>query len=224
MKVKPDQTALESASWRISMSMRFGKCVLLGPILALLLLGYSFGAEWEDPPPGQPDQMQSRVDYDPNLSDPFFESNEWGCPEGRTESKTCRHGEPRLKHTAKCFSTSFGGKHEVRFCEARLIDANMIELFINERNPAFNDSLIVQIRNGMFTCQFSTNYIAGPTEGLTWTTKRQGLTLDKKAYGQGDVIKGRIDIEVLDELINPESPDRPPRPITVYGVFKTIVK
>ncbi len=50
------------------------------------------------------------------------------------------------------------------------------------------------------------------------------MTLDKKAYRKGDVIKGRIDIEVLDELINPKYPDRPPRPIMLYRVFKTVVK
>jgi hypothetical protein len=57
-----------------------------------------------------------------------------------------------------------------------------------------------------------------------WTTKRQKLTLDKKTYQKGDTIKGRIDIEVLDELIDPKYPDRPPRLITLYGVFKTIVE
>jgi hypothetical protein len=125
-----------------------------------------------------------------------------------------------LKHTAKCFSTSFGVKHEVRFCEAKLLDGDTICLFIHESNPAFYDNLNVQVRKGMFTSWFWTRYKMGPDP--IWTTKRQKLTLDKKAYRTGDVIKGRIDFECLDEL--PGWPNRPPRLIKVYGVFKTIVK
>lgn len=173
--------------------------------------------------------MQSPVDYDPKLTDPFFQSDEWSYWEGSRENPDpgmFPEGEiPRkLKHTARCLSTSFGSKHEVRFCEARLRDKNKIDLFIHEHNPAFDDDLIVRIRNGRFTSHYRTFYRAGPTEGLVWTTKRQKLTLDKKAYQKGDVIKGRIAVEILDEYIDAESPGRPPRRITLYGVFKTIVK
>jgi hypothetical protein len=228
MKEQSDQIPLKPASWRISMSMRSDKCMLLGPILALLLLGYGFGAEWEDPPPGQPVQMSSKVDYDPKLADSFFLSNEWSHP-GIGGPVTVRDmdpgGEvPLIRHTAKCFSTSFGPKHQVRFCEARLVNANMIDLFIHDSTPAFDDRLIVQIRNEMFSCQYWTYYRAGPTKGLTWTTARQGLTLDKKNYRKGDVIKGKIDVEISEKLIHPKYPNSTPGTIAVYGVFKTVVE
>jgi hypothetical protein len=211
------------------MTIRPLKCTLFGPVLALLLVGHAFGGEWKDPPRGQPVQIRSQVNYDANLTDPFFQSDERSYWEGSREvpDRGMWLGEkvpPLLKHTAKCFSTAKGAKHEVRFCEARLRGANMIDLYIHESNPAFDDSLIIQIRNGNFTCQFWTLYQAGPTKGLIWTTKRQKLTLDKKVYRKGVVIKGRIDIDVSDELLNPKYPDRPPRPITLYGVFKAIVK
>jgi len=154
------------------MSVRPLKRMLLASVSGLLLLGHSFGAEWWSvPPSGQPEQMRSKVDYDPKLSDPFFESNEWSHPlyiikhpdghfEDTTSDKKPEKEPHRLKHTANCFSTPFGvgGKHLVRFCEARLVDVNTIDLLIHESNPAFIDKLRVQIRNGMFTCQYSTAY------------------------------------------------------------------
>ncbi len=202
-------------------------------VLALLLLVHGYGAEWPVPPPGQPAQMWSRVDYDPKLTDPFYKSNEWSYPDGSqvVSSGMWPEGEdpPRLKHTAKCYSTSSGVKHLVRFCEAKLLDLNMIDLLIHESNPAFDDRLRVQIRNGMFTCQYWTASKVRPRirPGTIWTTKRQKLTLDKKACRTGDVIKGRIDFECVQEPTNPayiEEWGRNPRTIKVHGVFKTIVE
>ena len=157
---------------------------------------------------GQPDQMWSRVNCDPKLTDPFFESNEWSYPwwilkhsdgsfqSTRSDDERPVKDPPRLKHTAKCFSTSFGSKHLVRFCEARLLDVNTIDLLIHEFSPAFRDALRVQIRKEKFTSRSWTLYIAGPPpDGYKWMTKRQELTLDKKTYRKGDVIKGRIDFE-----------------------------
>ncbi len=56
-----------------------------------------------DSPLGRPEQMKSQVDYDPNLTDPFFETDE------HFEGHPLQAGsEPvRVKHTAKCFSDSF---------------------------------------------------------------------------------------------------------------------
>jgi hypothetical protein len=184
-----------------------GWVLAFAAFLALLPLGHGFGAEWPNPPSGQPEQMWSKVDYDPKLTDPFFSSQKWGHPD-----------------TARCFSTSFGSKHLVPFCEAKSLEKNRMDLFIHHSSPGHDDRLKIRIRNGMFTCQFWTLYRAGTGEGLRWTTKQQKLTLNKKAYRKGDVIKGRIDFECLDELINPKYPGRPPRTIMVYGVFKTIVE
>jgi hypothetical protein len=218
--------------------------------LTLLLLGRGFAGNLEygvgtwEIPSGQPTQMQSQVDYDPKLADPFFESNEWSYPwwiikhpDGHFES-TMSDDErsvkdpPRLKHTAKCFSTSFegeGGKHLVNFCEAKLLNVNIIELFIHESNPADEDALSVQIRNGIFTSEYWTVFRIRPSivPFATWTTTRQKLTLDKKVYRKGDAIKGRIDFECVQKITDPiliEHFGRNPTTIKVSGVFKTIVE
>jgi hypothetical protein len=208
------------------MRIRRLKCLLSALVLALLLVGHGSGSEWRTPPEGQPDQMRSRVDYDPKLTHPFFTSNKWSYSDYDLQKAQGdeKFKPPRLKHTAECLSNSFRDEHEVRFCEARLIDTNMIDLFINDSSPAFDDYLLLRVRNGMFTSQFWTYYRDRHTGVLTWTTKRQKLTLDKKSYQKGDMIKGKIYVEISDELNDPKYPNRPPRPIRVEGVFKTIVK
>ena len=105
----------------------------------------------------------------------------------------------------------------------------MIDLFIHESNPGEDDALRVQIRNGRFTCQYWAEYPVRtrPDPALIWTTKRQKLTLDKNVYRKGDVIKGRIDFECVEEPTNPkyvEKWGKIPLTITVKGVFKTILK
>lgn len=213
-----------------SMSIRPLRWILLAPVLTLLLLGHSYGGKWQSPPGGQPEQTQSRVNYDPKLTDPFFEREEWSYWEGsRTlPDRGMWLGDkepPLLKHTARCFSTSFNVKHEVRFCEAKLLDGNVIDLFISEHNPAFDDSLRIRIRNGEFTCQY---WIVRGVGAFKWTTTRQRLTLDKKVYKKGDVVNGGILFECLNELINPKDIERwrrdPTCTIKVFGVFKTIVE
>lgn len=62
---------------------------------------------------------------------------------------------------------------------------------------------------------------------MVWTTKRQELTLDKTEYRKGDVIKGRIDFECLQEATRPGFIERHGKwllTIKIYGVFKTIVE
>jgi hypothetical protein len=135
-----------------------------------------------------------------------------------------------VKHTAECFiaSSKYGrDKDLVTFCEARLLDVNMMDLLIHEKNMAYIDALKVRIRNGMFTCQYWTFY-KWKRGHLMWKTKRQELILDKKVYRKGDVIKGRIDFECVEEeamgLKGIEKYDREPTSYKVYGVFKTIVE
>jgi hypothetical protein len=227
------------------MSIRSLKWILLGPALALLLLEHGFAGNlkygvgsWEVPP-GQPDQMWSRVDYDPKLTDPFFKSNKWSYPwyiikhpDGHfedTRGKRPKKEPPRLKHTANCFSAAGGAEHLLRFCEARFLDPNGIDLLIHETNPSYIDALRVQIRNGMFACQYWAKYRIrfSIKPGTIWTTKRQKLTLDKKAYRKGDTIKGRIDFECVEEATNPsyvEKYGKNPTTIKLHGVFRTIVE
>jgi hypothetical protein len=60
-----------------------------------------------------------------------------------------------------------------------------------------------------------------------WRDSSQKLTLDKKVYPKGDVIKGRIEFECLEEPTNPkyiEGWGRHLTTIKVYGVFKAIVE
>ncbi|MEW6141397.1 MAG: hypothetical protein AB1733_24505 [Thermodesulfobacteriota bacterium] len=195
-----------------------------------------FGTNWQILW-GQPAQMWSRVDCDPKLTDPFFEADEWSYPYWITEHPdghftSHRFGDknpvedpPRLKHTAKCFSNSFGVKHPVNFCEARLLDGHMIDLLLHKDTPAFRDSLLVRIRNGKFACQY---WILDNVGAFKCTTTRQKLTLDKRSYRKGDVIKGRIDFECLYHLIDPKDiklwREDPTTTVKVFGVFKTIVR
>jgi hypothetical protein len=223
-------------------AQRVTSCGLaLVAVLTLFFVGHGFGAEdgydvWQVPP-GQPAQMWSKVDYDPKLTDTFFESDEWSYPywiikhpdghftSTRSSDTNPVENPPHLKHTAKCFSTSFGVKHVVSFCEARLFDEHSIDLLIHETNPAFRDSLLVRIRDGKFQCQY---WIIDGFHTYTWTTTSQELTLDKKAYAKGDFIKGRIDFECLAEPKDPKDIQRwgrdPTTTIKVFGVFKTILE
>lgn len=204
------------------------KWMLWAPALALLLVGHGFGHESEYLLRGQPGQMWSQVDYDPKLRDPFLNSNEWSYipdldanpPENGPESPL------RLKHTAKCFSTSRGCKHDVRFCDAKLLGANAIDLFIHESNPRFIDNLRVQVRDGIFTCQFWTIYeqYAVGYKHLIWTTKRQKLALNRKVYRKGDVIEGTIAFECVEHPNNRFAGKEYSWIIKVFGAFKTILE
>lgn len=188
------------------MSKRLLWCISIAFTLSLLLLGACYGG-WEVPK-GQPAQIKSPVNYDPNLSDPFFESEErshpwWICkrPDGTIENTMGGPSDekklPRLKHTAKCF-ISFHGKHWINFCDAKLLDGNATELFIHHMDAGTNDNLRIVIQNGAFWSQYWTDYkraFHSADKGLRWTTKKQELTLNKQVYRKGDVVKGKIVIE-----------------------------
>jgi hypothetical protein len=217
------------AFMKVRSTQRGTGCVLaLAAVFVLLFfLGNALGSEWLVRAPGQPTQMWSKVDYDPKLSDPFFESDEWSYPwwiikhpdghfEDTTSDKNPKKEPPRLKHTAKCFSTRFY-KHVINFCEARVLDANTIELIIKHEGAAFIEIMRVHIRNGKFRTEY-TAATGGPMsdQGPPPCTKvREELTLDKERYRKGDVMKGRIDFECV---------RRNPPGFKVYGVFKTVVK
>jgi hypothetical protein len=219
---------MKAAPWENSMKIRLLKWILLGPVVTLLLLGHGLAAPWWGfPPSGQPGQMWSNVDYDATMTDPFFKSNESGCPDGCTDCPICQDGEPHVEHTARCFSTSLGNEHLIRFCYAKLVDVNTIHLLILESNPEFFDELKVRITNGMFTSLYWTGFKAPQLADWTWTTKRQELTLNSSEYRIDDVIKGRIDFECVQEATNPkfiEKYGRQSTTIKIHGVFKTIVK
>ncbi len=204
----------------------------LTAVVVPLLVGHSFGAEWEDPPWGQPTQMQSQVNYDPKLSDPFFDTVEWSDPfmkDFRNEMGKWERKEVVEKLTAKCF-TSFQGKHRIKFCDAKLLDGDRIELFIHERTAGDNDQLRIIIRDGVFRSQYWHVYLLGTgtrlPAGVRWTTTRQKLTLDKKVYRKGDLIKGKIDFECSEAVAYFWLPflSEPTRTITINGIFKTVLE
>jgi hypothetical protein len=204
-----------------------GWTAALVAVLVLLPLDQSFGYDVWKVPPGQPEQMWSNVNYDPKLTDTFFESDAWGYPDGGQDATSGMtqegEGPSRLKDTARCYSTSFNVKHGVRFCEARFVNGHVIDLLIHDSTPAFSDSLLVRIRDGKFSCQF---WIVDDFGACIWTTTRQKLTLDKKGYEKGDMIKGRIDFECVSEF-KPELAEkfgRSASTIKVSGVFKSILK
>jgi hypothetical protein len=236
-------------SRRTSMSIRLLKWILLAPALVLLLRGHGFGAEdrydVRRVPPLQPEQMRSQVNYDPKLADPFFQSEKWTYAHleaedvnGRTVYTRAQNPRgtsifPRLKNTARLVG-SHEGEHTIDFCHARLLDGDTIELFSHDEHSPFNDYLKIVVRNGVYWSQYWTYYKVARMYGtdlttgdLIWTTKRQELTLDKQLYRKGDVIKGRIVFECIQEATHPkwiEDEGRNPRTIKVYGVFKTIVE
>jgi hypothetical protein len=235
IKSKRKQTPLKSASWGILISIRHLRWVPFAPVLILLLFDYGFAGKlkygtgiWE-PPGREPDQMWSKIDYDPKLTHPFFKSNERSYQWSKNDKRPAKQA-PRMKHMAECFITAperGRDNDSVTFCEVKLIDLNAIDLLIHEHNVANTDALKVRIRNEMFTCQFWTALKKMPSGGVKWTTTRQELILDKKIYHKGEVIKGRIDYECIEEPINVnhiEKRDSNPITYKIYGAFKTVVE
>ena len=209
--------------------------ITLSAIIFIVSIGSLARAVEYRAPEGQPKQIKSRVSYDSKFSDPFFESSEWSYPwfiirhadghiENATGGTTDEKELPRLKHTAKCF-TAHQGEHVIKFCEARLLKDNTIELFVQDMSPSTSDNLKILVKDGLFSCQYWTFYVADKgDEGLIWTTKRQKLILDKKVYAIGDIIKGKIEFECLQEVTNPKYGGRHPKAIIIEGVFRTIIE
>lgn len=188
---------------RISMSMRLLRRISIALTLALLLLGPCYGTEFRIPE-GQPTQIRSQVNYDPNLSDPFFETAE--------------------SYTAQVF-TSFQYDRFINFCSAKLLDGDTVQLLIYDHA----DNLKIVVQNGIFWSQYWYYYkdFLGNYRGLQWTTTKQELTLDKRVYRKGDVIKGKIDFECLQENRHPELIEkygRNPRTIALKGAFIKILE
>ncbi|MGO9571502.1 MAG: hypothetical protein ACLP5H_28600 [Desulfomonilaceae bacterium] len=229
------------------MSIRPLKWILLGPVSALLLLANGFAEEgavplgadpllpshepvpWRqslgrctDPPPGQPAQIKSQVNYDPKLSDPFFETGKWS-DEMDEECGT----EDHLKHKARCLS-SLDFEHVIHFCNAKLLYDGSILICIHETGPSADEHFGIVVENKVFWSQYwyvSIVHLDG--DRRTWTTKNQKLTLDKQVYHKGDVIKGKIYFKCLEDETNPKLVEKFglwPYPITIKGVFKTILE
>jgi hypothetical protein len=199
------------------MSVRSLKWLLLGLFFAVSLHGQGFGAEWREPPAGQPTQMQSQVNYDPKLSDPFFTSYERSYPD-------CDGKQRTGLHTAKCFS-SFN-ESEINCCDAKLVVDGALQLYLHVHGAHY---LRIALQKGKFRSQYWYYYKARTPgdEFLTWTTTEQELTLNRKVYRKGDVIKGRIYFVCVQGNSDPKLAEKfakNPRIIKIEGVFKTVVK
>jgi hypothetical protein len=212
-----------SVSLKMNRSARtIGWRVTLVTVLVLLPVGPAFGDQWIAlVPPGQPAQIRSQVKYDPKLSDPFFESDKWSCP--RRVEKCAK--KDRLKNTAKCHS-SLDSRHPIHFCEAKCIDGGGIELLLNDSTlpQPFDQYLLIVVKEGVFWSQYWVNYEAARYGVLTWTTKKQVLTLDKRIYHKGDVIKGRIAFECAEDETDPLRGLVSTTIIKLEGAFKTILQ
>ena len=183
----------------------------------------------------QPRQIRTPVQYDPGLSDPFFDSNEWSYPwwiiirddgsfEDTTGEITDLKDAPRLKHTANCI-TKYKGEHTIRFSRAKLYDDGTIDILIHDDSASTNDKLKIEVKNGYFSCQYWTTHVADRgDEDVIWTTKKQKLVLQKKEYRKGDILRGKIEFECLQEVTNPKYGARYPRIIRIEGVFKPELK
>lgn len=184
---------------------------------------------------GLPVQMKTAVQYDSKLTDPFFKTEKssyyWWIIEHDDGTFEDTSGEfkkgdkpPRIRHTANCV-TKHQGKHTIRYCDATLHPDNTIELFIHDTTASTYDNLSVRIKDGVFQCQYWTKYVRDRgDEGVIWTTKKQKLILNKKKYHTGDIIKGKISFECLQEVTNPKYGGRCPWTIRVEGVFKPTLK
>jgi hypothetical protein len=67
----------------------------------------------------------------------------------------------------------------------------------------------------------------GPNVGLIWTTKHQKLTLDREKYHTGDVIKGKIEFECIEEPTHPNYLKERGWHLTtikLHGVFRTVAQ
>ncbi|MGO9568142.1 MAG: hypothetical protein ACLP5H_11425 [Desulfomonilaceae bacterium] len=212
-------------------------------VLGLMFLCQGF-INWDDPPRGQPAQIISQVNYDPNLSDPFFETERWTNGNWVTTLdadavnrrivvtdtlEQCPSGEEKLhclKITARCVN-SLDFKHPIHFCDASLLDGGGIELHIHDptllKVDPFDQHLLIGIKEGVFWSQYRVAYeeARGP---MTWTTKKQELILDKQVYHRGDVIKGRIVFECKENYKAFVNGVVYTTIIKVNGVFKTVLK
>jgi hypothetical protein len=193
-------------------------------VVAYLTLPVVFATE-------QPKQMESTVEYDTEMTEQFFEVDKWspswwiierddGSFEDTTGQITRREDIPRLRHTAAC-RTEHQIPHMINFSEARQIDKNSIEIRIYDESASTYDDLTVIVRNGRFSSQYKTVYpVAAANSGLIWTTTKQRLVLNKKHYEKGEIIRGCIEFECVEEKREARNGKKYIHTIRIDGRFK----
>jgi hypothetical protein len=171
--------------------------------------------------------MWSTIDYDPNLKDPFFKPNE------SSDALVCDDGVGTygVNHKVECCCNSKEGLDETRlhrFCEARVIDGHNIALrfYDPDRGHERGTCLMVWMRKGRFTMDYQGSNVYGKSIRLQvrWIPQKQKLTLDKRAYRKGEVIKGRIEFECLKRMRWRGLKQEKTRTFKIFRVFKAILR
>lgn len=220
-------------------------------VLIPLLLGSGFGEEVSNPFPagnnsGRAPKLMDRctnptrepndsicsgdVTYDPNVSDPFFEKEEWShtcsiprLPDGRA----FQDEKLPVKHTAKCVS-SYQFQHTIDSCRATLLGDGTIKFSICYTCSPIMEYLWIDVYRGRFWNIYRTRHeYPGGYISLTWPTKHQELTLNHKVYRKGDTIKGKFAFESTMETTDQALVkyfERSQTTIKIYGVFETILE
>lgn len=182
----------------------------------------------------QPKQILSKVKYDTNIKDTFFEkkyfSFEWFMidnEDGTFSSAIADSlGNPIIDttksiHTANCV-TQHQGEHTIRYCTA-FNKGDTLLLFVNDFTASTYDNLLIKVINGKFSCQYWTAYPnLHRSEKLTWTTTSQLLTLNAGTYKTGDEVKGKIYVMIKEEQLTHEGKKETTK-IMIEGAVKTKV-
>jgi len=182
----------------------------------------------------QPKQMLSKVKYDTNIKDTFFEkqyfSYEWFMiqEDDGTFSSAIYDSlgneiidTTKNIHTANCI-TQHQGEHTIRYCNA-FYKGDTLMLFINDFTASTYDNLLVKVFNGKFSCQYWTAYPSMQrSQKLTWVTTSQRLTLNSEKYKVDDEVKGKIYVMIKEEQLTHEGLKETTK-IMIEGVVKTRV-
>jgi hypothetical protein len=208
-------------------------------LLALIIsitIGFVYGRDmWPEPPPGQPEQMWSKVEYELKFDDPFFHPKEWIYPArvvNYPNHTYAAHIKPEYidkSYTARCFvwSGEDDYAHSLGLCQARFLTSSKQDLLIR-RSPegASYDKLSIRIRNGNFVCIYWNEFYG---QNVKWVTTEQKLIIDKSTYKKNDEIKGKIEFKCILDYEHSKLKRVPVKAdkvmtVKISGVFKAKLK
>lgn len=150
------------------------------------------------------DSIYKKAVIDENLSSDFFNSkkaslkwhvikDEHGRFEDTLDGHVSKEDKIPLEHTSNCISTH-QGRHEMHFCDASL-RSGVLRLEIHGGLPAYNSSLLIEVKKGgWFSCFFKAGYPA-PSSSLKWKILSKELQLKTLEFKSGESIFGRLEVE-----------------------------
>jgi hypothetical protein len=208
--------------------------------IGVLAATFAVGALADEPKPVAKEAEQSLpvwpVQIEGRLNAGFFKKEKWSWPswivehdDGHLEDTTggSTKGVKKIRHTAEVTSTCLG-EHVVNFADAWLEPDGRLGIYVNELNPAYLDDLLLMVKDGNFSAQFTTVY-KRDVYPKGWVATRATLKLDKKKYAIGDVVKGELDVEFREEpskhiiklkgYIKPKITAERPHGVTAGGVL-----